>query len=110
MPAVNSGRSVSEVAAAVREGVHFLRDDIGGFADRAGEDLGRLEHRRFDPLEGVEPADAVERLDHRVEAVGVLAPDILGAPDPLRTLAHRRALAFLGGGGTAGYLRFSQAS
>ena len=41
-------------------------------------------------LEAVEPADPVERLDHRLETVGFLAPDVLGAPDLLRALAHRR--------------------
>ena len=91
MPAVNSGRRVSAVAAAILEAVHLLGDDVGGLADRAGEDLGRLEHRHLDPAEAVEAADAVERLDHRLKAVGLLAPDILGAPDLLRTLAHRRA-------------------
>ena len=67
------GAQGQRIAAAVREGVHLLGDDVGGLADRAGEDLGRLEHRHLDMLEGVEPAHAIERGDHRVEAVGLLA-------------------------------------
>ena len=35
-------------AAAVVEGVHLLRDDVGGLAHPAGEDGGLLEHRRLD--------------------------------------------------------------
>ena len=87
------------LAAAILEAVHLLGDDVGRLADRAGEDLGRLEHRHLDPAEAVEPADAVERLHHRLETVGGFAPDILGSPDLLRTFAHRAAhLACLPGG------------
>ena len=45
MPAVASGRSVSDVAVAVLEGVHLLRDDVGLGADAAREELGLLEDR-----------------------------------------------------------------
>ena len=46
MPAVYSGRRVSNFAAAIRERVHLLGDDVGRLADRAGEHLGELEDRR----------------------------------------------------------------
>ena len=93
MPAVNSGRKVRTVAAAILEAVHLLGDDIGGLADRAGEDLGRFEDRHLDALEAVEPAHTVERVDDGVEAVGRLAPDVLGASDLLRALAHGGGLS-----------------
>ena len=65
MPAVNSGRSVTRIAAAILERVHLLGDDVGGLADRAREHRGRLEDRHLDALEAVEPAHPLERLDHR---------------------------------------------
>ena len=37
------------VAASVREGVHFLLDDIGGFADGPAEQFGALHDRKPDP-------------------------------------------------------------
>ena len=95
MPAVNSGRKRERIAAAVLERVHLLRDDVGGLADRAGEHLGRLEHRHLDPLEAVEPAHAVEGLDHLVEAVGLLAQDVLRAPDRLRPCSCAAPVAVL---------------
>jgi hypothetical protein len=81
------------IPAPVLERVHLLGDDVGGLAERSGEHFGRLEHRHLDMLEGVEPAHAVERLDHPVKAVGRLTHDVLGAPDLLRTLAHGRGLS-----------------
>ena len=48
MPAVASGRSVSDDAVAVVEGVHLLRDDVGLRADAAREQLRLLEDRRAD--------------------------------------------------------------
>ena len=89
MPAVNSGRSVIEFPAAVLERVHFLGDDVGGLADRAGEHRGRLDHRHFDPLEAEQAAHAVERRDHRGEAVGVFSKQALRAPDGLKRASLR---------------------
>lgn len=72
------------IAAAVGESVHLLRHDVGRLADRAGEDLGRLEHRQVDALETVQAADAFERLDHRCEAALLVAEYILGSAHPAR--------------------------
>ena len=77
MPAVNSGRKGERFPAAILERVHLLGDDVGGLADRAGEDRGLLEHRHLDPLEAVEPAHAIERRDDRGEAVGVFPKQAL---------------------------------
>ena len=89
MPAVNSGRRVSDLPAAILERVHLLGDDVGALAERAGEDLGRLEDRHLDMLEGIEPAHAIERVHDLVEAFGLDADHVLGTPDLLRTLRHR---------------------
>ncbi len=40
------GAEAQAVAAAIGEGVHLLRDDVGGLADRPLEHLGELEDRR----------------------------------------------------------------
>ncbi len=93
MPAVNSGRRVSEFAAAILERIHLLRDDIGGLADRAAEHFGLLEHRHFDPAEAVELAHPLEGLDDMRESLGLGAEDVLGAADGLWRLAHGRALS-----------------
>ena len=37
---------IGVLAAAVGEGVHLLRNDVGVLADRAGEHLGEFEDRR----------------------------------------------------------------
>ena len=108
--AADAGRELrpkgERIPVALGEAVHLLGDDIGGLADGAGEHFGRFEHRRFDALKGVQPAHAFECVNHRVETVGALAPDILGASDPLRALAHRfAALAFLARLGSGGALR-----
>ena len=91
MPAVNSGRSVIDFAAAILERIHFLRDDVGGLADGAGEHRRMLDRRHFDPLEAVQTAHAVERRDHRGEAVGVFSKQALRAPNGLNW-RHCRAL------------------
>ena len=44
------------VAAAVVEDVHLLLDDVGAFADAAGEELGMLEGGRLDESESGEPS------------------------------------------------------
>src|SRR3546814_1376630 len=50
-------------AAAVLERIHFLRHHVGRLAQRTGEHRGRLDHRHLDPLEAVQPAHPLERLD-----------------------------------------------
>ncbi|PAV93305.1 hypothetical protein WR25_10456 [Diploscapter pachys] len=78
------GPQGQRIAAAVRKGVHLLRHDVGRLADRAGEDLGRLEHRQVDALEAIQAADAFERLDHGRETALLVAEDILGSAHPAR--------------------------
>ena len=70
MPAVNSGRRVSEFAAAIIEGIHFLGDDIGCLAQAAAEHGGLFEHRHFGAAEPVELAHPLERLDDMGEGFG----------------------------------------
>ena len=89
MPAVNSGRSVTRIAAAVLERIHFLRHDVGRLAHRPREHGGRLEHRHFDAAEAVEAAHAVEGGDDRVEAVGLFAEHALHAANGLGGLDFR---------------------
>ena len=79
--------------AAVLERVHFLRDDVGGLADRPREHRGLLDRRHLDALEPVEPAHAIERRDHRGEAVGVFSKQALRAPDGLNRRHGARAKA-----------------
>ena len=69
------------IAAAVLEGVHFLRDDIGRLAERAREHRGRLEHGQLDALEAIESADAVERVDDAGKAALVITEDVLRTTD-----------------------------
>jgi hypothetical protein len=69
--------------AAILEGVHFLRDHIGRLADGAREHAGLFDGRHLDPLEAVQAAHAIERLDHLREAVGVFSEKALRAPNGL---------------------------
>ena len=87
MPAVNSGRRVSEFAAAILERVHLLGDDIGGLAQRAREHGGLFEHRHFDAAEAVELAHALEGLDDMREGLGLGAENVLRAADGLRRVS-----------------------
>jgi uncharacterized protein YcaQ len=43
-----------------------------------------LDHRNFDAPEPEQAPDALERADHRMEAVGVFTEQALGAPNGLR--------------------------
>src|SRR3546814_2119763 len=47
-------------AAAIVERVHFLRHDVGRFAERAREHRGRLDHRHLDALIAIEAAHRSE--------------------------------------------------
>ena len=93
--AANAGRELGPkrdlLAAAILEGVHLLGDDVGGLADRPGEDRGLLDDRNLDALESEQPAHAIERVDHRVEAVGVFSEQALGPANGLRRIRHLRA-------------------
>ena len=85
------GPKRDQFAAAVLERIHFLGDDVGGLADRPREHGGLLDRRHLDPLEPVQPAHAIERRDHRRQAVGVFSKQALRAPDGLNR-RHCRAL------------------
>src|SRR6185503_14082663 len=78
------GPERDRIPAAVLERVHLLGDDVGGLADRAREYLRLLDGRHLDPLEPEQPAHAIERRDHRREAVGVFAEQALRAPHGLK--------------------------
>ena len=77
------GAQRQRIAAAILEGVHLLRDDVAGLAHRAGEHAGRLEDRNLEPLETIEPPDAIERVEHGRETPLLVAENVLGAPDAL---------------------------
>ena len=99
MPAVNSGRRVRlSPPRSSKLYISLETMSVVSPIERA-KTGGALEHRHLDPAEAVEPAHALERRDHRLEAVGVLAPDVLGASDLLRALAHRRGLSIFDGRG-----------
>ena len=74
------------IAAAIGEGVHFLRHDVGRLADRAGEDFRRLEHRDLDTLEAIELAHAIEGIEHMGEATLFAAENVLRAADAVGSL------------------------
>ena len=75
------GAQRQRIAAAILERVHFLRHDIGRFAERAREHGGRLEHGQFDALEAIEPADAVEGVDDAGKAALFISEDVLRTTD-----------------------------
>ena len=90
MPAVNSGRSV-RLSPPRSSKVYISLETMSVVSpiERANTSVASNTGISTRP-EGVEPAHALERRDHRLEAVGLLAEDVLRAPDPLRALAHRR--------------------
>ncbi len=83
-PGGEFGPQGERIAAAILERIHFLGDDIGGLADRAGEHLGLFEHRHLGAAEAVELADPLEGLDHEGKGFGIGAEDVLRATDRLR--------------------------
>jgi hypothetical protein len=82
-PGGEFGAQRQRFAAAILERIHLLRDDIGGFADRAREHLSLFEHRHLGAAEAVELADALEGLDDVRESLGFWSEDVLGAADCL---------------------------
>src|SRR5438445_3273334 len=87
------GAQGDRFAAAVLERIHFLGDDVGGLADRARENMRLLNRRHFDAFEAVKPTHAVERRNHRRQAVGVFVQKALRAPDGLNRRHCRAAKA-----------------
>ncbi len=78
------GPQGERIAPPVLERVHFLRHHISRFTERPRKNRRRFENGHFDALEAIEPADAIERLHHMMEAVGGLAEHVLCAPDRAR--------------------------
>ena len=62
------GAQGDAVAAAILERVHFLRHDVGAFAQRTGEHRGRFKDGHFNPLESIEFAHPVKGGDDMGEA------------------------------------------
>ncbi len=89
------------IARTIVEAVHFLRHHVGGLAHCPREHRGRLNHRDFDPLEPIQTAHAIERGDHRVEAVGVFSDQALRPPDGLRRHGHYPRLSIFAFAGKA---------
>ena len=81
MPAVNSGRSVSDSPPRSSKEYISLETTSVGLAQRAGEDLGALEDGHLDAAEAVELAHALESLDHVGEGLGLGSENVLRAPD-----------------------------
>ncbi len=73
------GPQGERIAAPVLERVHFLGHHIGRFTERSRKNSRRFENGHFDALESIEPADAIERLHHMMEAVSSLAEHVLCA-------------------------------
>ena len=91
MPAVNSGRSVIDSPPrSSNEYISFETTSVVSPIVRANT-CGLLDGRHLDALEPVQAAHAVERRDHRGEAVGVFSEQALRAPDGLNR-RHCRAL------------------
>src|SRR5208282_1040959 len=72
------------LAAAVVEGVHFLRNDVGVLADRSRENFGELENRRRHFGEAVELGRSPRGLDHPAVAPRPLGKKILSTADRLQ--------------------------
>jgi hypothetical protein len=83
MPAVNSGRSVSESPPrSSNVYISFETTSVVSPSERANT-RGRLEHRDLDALEAIEPPDALERSSTRAKRALLVAEDVLGAADAL---------------------------
>jgi len=80
------GPQRDRIAAAILEGVHLLRDDIGRLTQRTREDRGRLNHRQLQPLETIKPAHAFKSRDDMREPLLGFAIHILRATHRLRSL------------------------
>ena len=87
-PGGEFGAQRQAFAAAIVEGVHFLADHVGRFADRAAENFGLFEHGHFDAAEAIELAHALEGFDYECECLGVGAENVLRAADCLGCLCH----------------------
>ena len=79
------GAEGEAVAAAVLEAVHFLGDDIGGFAQGAGEDGGVFKDRGLPFLKPVKRRDAACGVDDVGVAALILADQILGPTHRLQS-------------------------
>jgi hypothetical protein len=77
------GAQRDRVAAAIIERVHFLGDDIGGFAEGAGEDGGVFEDGGLPLGETVEGGYSTGGFDDVEVAGGIFADDVAGASDGL---------------------------
>ena len=90
MPAVNSGRNV--IDSPPRSSNDYISFETTSVVSPIGprEHRGLLDRRHLDPLEAVQAAHAIERRDHRGEAVGVFPEQALRAPDGLNR-RHRSA-------------------
>ena len=75
--------------SAVGEGVHFLGDHVGGFADAAGEQARVLENRQLNVLEAGQMGLAHELVAHREEGRGSRR-NVVG-----HALGRRQGLEFL---------------
>ena len=92
MPAVNSGRRVIDSPPrSSNVYISLETTSVVSPIERANTAVV-LDHRHLDPLEAVQPAHAVERRDHRGEAVGVFSEQALRAPDGLRSVVMARGL------------------
>src|SRR5437588_10901461 len=86
-------------AAAVHEGVHLLRDDVGVLADRPREDLGKFENRRRDLGKPVKPRLLARGIADPAMAAHRLGQEILRAARRLQFWhwrKHSRPRGFLG--------------
>jgi hypothetical protein len=82
------GAQRDRIAAAILEGIHLLRDDVGGVAEAAGEDARVLEDRRRPFLEAIERGDAPRGVGDVVVPAELLADEVAGATDGLERAGH----------------------
>ena len=90
MPAVYSGRRVSDSPPRSGEGVHLLGDDVGRLADAAGEQLGELEDRRRHLAIAVEARHVARRVDDVREAPVLVGKKVVRATHGLH-FAHGKS-------------------